>query len=54
MLRLFIGLAASNNRDAKQAAAILEKLVLRAEGNSVKLSFSIRRRELERLIAGRR
>jgi hypothetical protein len=50
MLRLFIGLAASNKRDAKQAAAILEKLVLRAEGNSVKISFSIPEAELEKSI----
>ena len=50
MLRLFIGLAASNKRDAKQAAAILEKLVLRAEGNSVKLSISIPQAELEKSI----
>ncbi|HVX66920.1 MAG TPA: hypothetical protein VHA11_09980 [Bryobacteraceae bacterium] len=46
-LRLFAGLAASN-RNSKQAAAILEKLVLRTEGNSVKLSLAIPEAELEK------
>ncbi len=49
-MRLFIGLAASSQRDAKQAGAILEKLALRAEGNSVKLSFSIPQAELTKSI----
>lgn len=47
-LRLFIGLAASGNRNAKDAAAILQKLALRAEGNSVKLSFSMPEAEIRK------
>jgi hypothetical protein len=49
-LRLFIGLAASNQRDSKQAAAILEKLALATEGNTVKMSFSIPQAELVKSI----
>jgi hypothetical protein len=45
-LRLFIGLAASSQRDAKQAGAILEKLKLRAEGNTVKLWLAVPEAEI--------
>jgi hypothetical protein len=45
-LRLFIGLAASSQRDAKQAGAILEKLKLRAEGNAVRLWMSVPEAEI--------
>jgi hypothetical protein len=50
VLRLFIGLAASNQHNAKQAAAILEKLSLNADGNSVKLSFSMPEAELAQAV----
>ncbi|HEX8983999.1 MAG TPA: hypothetical protein VF767_01155 [Bryobacteraceae bacterium] len=50
VMRLFIGLAASNQRDSKQAGAILEKLALKAEGNSVKLAFSLPEAELMKSI----
>jgi hypothetical protein len=50
VVRLIIGLAASGNRDAKQAAAILEKLALRVEGNTLRLSFSIPEAELNKSI----
>lgn len=50
VLRLIIGLAASNQRNAKQAAAILEKLSLNADGNSVKLSFSMPQAELAQAV----
>jgi len=46
VMRLFIGLAATSQRDSKQAGAILEKLALKAEGNSVKLAFSLPEAEL--------
>jgi hypothetical protein len=49
-MRLFAGLAASNQRNSKQAAAILEKLVLRTEGNSVKMSLRIPEAEMEKAI----
>ena len=45
-LRLFIGLAASSQRDAKQAGAILEKLKLHAEGNTVKLWLAVPQAEI--------
>ena len=49
VLRLFIGLAAANQRDPK-AAAMLRKLALKAEDNSVKLSFSIPEAELAQAV----
>ncbi len=49
MLRLLIGLAASNQHDAK-AAAVLQKIALKADGNSVKLSFSIPEAELAQAV----
>ncbi|MGE5646870.1 MAG: hypothetical protein ACM336_13875 [Acidobacteriota bacterium] len=49
-LQLLIGLAAQGNRNSKQAAAILEKLALRAERNTVKLAFSIPEDELKKSV----
>jgi hypothetical protein len=48
IVRMFIGLAASSNRDAKEAAAVLEKLSIRTEGPSVRLGLTIPQAELVR------
>ncbi|MGD0200239.1 MAG: hypothetical protein ABSD27_05750 [Bryobacteraceae bacterium] len=50
LLRMGIGLAASDRRSPREAAAILEKLQLRAEGNSLKLSLAIPQAELANII----
>ncbi len=49
MVRMFAGLAASNNRNAKEAAAILEKLVIKNEGNNLRLSLTIPQAELAKM-----
>jgi hypothetical protein len=48
MARMFTGLAVSNNRDAKQAAALLEKLSIRNDGNSVRLNLTLPQAEVAR------
>jgi|GEM_PF-641127 len=50
VIRMVAGLAASNGRDAKKAAALLEKLALRTEGNTLSMSLTIPEAELRKSI----
>lgn len=50
VVRMIVGLAASNGRDAKKAAALLEKLALRTDGNTVSLSLTIPEAELRKTL----
>ncbi len=48
LVRMFTGLAVSSNRDAKEAAALLEKFSIRNEGNSVRMNLTLPQAEVKR------